>query len=464
MTTATLAVEYHDPATLLVNANIRNARPDQALVDSIKDLGVLQPIVAVRTTDGPLRVRFGNRRTLASIKAGLTEVPVIVAGDEATDDAAKIARILGQMAENRHREGLNAADEAKAVAALFDLDLSAADIARRTGLDKAAVAAAKAVKDSRTASRAAAANPDLTIVQAAAIAEFDGDQETVKELTEAARKGEGTFAHALQRAREKRKERAAILAATEKLTKAGVRIVDRYLGWEHQLDRYADPKLGQFNAENHKDCPGHCAYVAARWGGNVDISYYCDDPKGNGHKQHRQGSTAGMSDAEREKQLQAGRRTRAGNKEWRAATDVRRAWLRDFAARKDVPKDGMRIVMTALAHGDMCLTRAIGESHQVAREVLGLPKPESTYGPKRVAEVVDLMGKAGDARAQMIGLVLVLGGYEAAAGDHVWRNPDSYKDTVGWYFAALARWGYTLCPIEQSIVDGTDWVWEPVQQ
>ncbi|MBI4942111.1 MAG: ParB N-terminal domain-containing protein [Actinobacteria bacterium] len=58
-----------DPASLLVDVNIRlEARLDADFVASVRDLGVLVPVVAVRTDEGQLRVRFGHRRTLAAVQ------------------------------------------------------------------------------------------------------------------------------------------------------------------------------------------------------------------------------------------------------------------------------------------------------------------------------------------------------------------------------------------------------------
>jgi ParB family transcriptional regulator, chromosome partitioning protein len=70
--------------------NIRtDARLDKDFVASIKDFGVLVPVIAVRTAGGDVRVRFGHRRTLAAIQADLGTVPVEIVGDEATDDAGQ---------------------------------------------------------------------------------------------------------------------------------------------------------------------------------------------------------------------------------------------------------------------------------------------------------------------------------------------------------------------------------------
>jgi ParB family chromosome partitioning protein len=73
-------------------------------VASIREVGVLMPIVAVRTAEGAVRVRYGHRRTLAAIEADRTTVPVIVTG---SDDADDVARIITQWHENEHRAGLS---------------------------------------------------------------------------------------------------------------------------------------------------------------------------------------------------------------------------------------------------------------------------------------------------------------------------------------------------------------------
>jgi len=71
-------MEQIDPSLLLVDRNVRrDAAPDKTLIESVRDLGVLVPIVAVRTETG-IRVRYGHRRTHAAIQAGQPTVPVWV--------------------------------------------------------------------------------------------------------------------------------------------------------------------------------------------------------------------------------------------------------------------------------------------------------------------------------------------------------------------------------------------------
>jgi ParB-like chromosome segregation protein Spo0J len=72
-------IDHIDPSTLVVDTNFRtSAAPDNGFVDSIRENGVLTPIFASRDTDGVVKVRAGQRRTLAAREARLTTVPVFV--------------------------------------------------------------------------------------------------------------------------------------------------------------------------------------------------------------------------------------------------------------------------------------------------------------------------------------------------------------------------------------------------
>src|SRR6266536_1394914 len=91
MTDQHLTVEQVEPTTLLVDVNIRaDAALDKDFLASIRDLGVLVPIVAVRTQDGTLRVRYGHRRTLATVEVGRSSVP---AGMTSTTNARELDRL-----------------------------------------------------------------------------------------------------------------------------------------------------------------------------------------------------------------------------------------------------------------------------------------------------------------------------------------------------------------------------------
>src|SRR6478735_10715753 len=80
-------IEQIDPTTLVVDTNIRTSAPiDKGFVDSIAANGVLTPILAWRDVDGTVKVRAGQRRTLAAREAGVASVPVFIVDQEA--DAA----------------------------------------------------------------------------------------------------------------------------------------------------------------------------------------------------------------------------------------------------------------------------------------------------------------------------------------------------------------------------------------
>ena len=101
-----------DPGTLTVGQNARaEVFLGREFVASIKDHGVLQPIVAVRGEDGATVVRLGQRRTLAAVRAGLDRVPVWLI--EASGDEAE--RIVAQMVENDHRDAMTDRDRVAAV-------------------------------------------------------------------------------------------------------------------------------------------------------------------------------------------------------------------------------------------------------------------------------------------------------------------------------------------------------------
>ena len=110
--------------------------PDElkALVASIRESGIIQPIV-VRKADKGFEIIAGERRWRAAQEAGLKTVPVVIR--EAEDiEVAEISLI-----ENIQRAELNPIEEAEAYQALSDqFDLSQEEISARVGKDRSTVA------------------------------------------------------------------------------------------------------------------------------------------------------------------------------------------------------------------------------------------------------------------------------------------------------------------------------------
>jgi ParB family transcriptional regulator, chromosome partitioning protein len=453
-----------DPRSLLVDVNIRtDARLDKDFVASIKDLGVLVPIIAVRTAAGDVRVRFGHRRTLAAIEADLATVPVEIVGDEATDDAGQIERILTQHAENAHRTALSDSERIGVVEQLNAFGMSAAQIAKRTKIKRDTVNTALAVAKSDLAKAATQRYDFLTLEQAAAVAEFDDDPEAVKQLIVTAQQGQG-FLHLIQRLRDEREERIAKQPIIDELAAAGVAIIGRPRWTEptQPLKRLATDDAS-LTPEAHASCPGHVAWIDEEWigfhaGDSCDAAddddddgyeliyvavYGCTDPVAYGHIEpsavsahnSRNGKQVSNEEAKAER-----RRVINNNKAWRAAETVRRDWLKNFVVRKSPPKGGLRYILSELAAGSFQLRDAMEKDHRFACELLGIEAETLTA----------TLNDVGDTRAQMITLSLVLGAHETHLGVHTWRNPKAAAER---YLSQISTWGYELSEIEETVIE-----------
>ena len=105
----------------------------EELVASIREKGVIQPLV-VRRVDDHYQIIAGERRWRAAQKVGLTELPVTIQ-DVSEDWALEIALI-----ENIQREDLNVIEEAVAYKHLIDnFDLSQEAVATRVGKSRSSV-------------------------------------------------------------------------------------------------------------------------------------------------------------------------------------------------------------------------------------------------------------------------------------------------------------------------------------
>lgn len=104
------------------------------LVDSVKEVGVLQPLLVRRTGDG-YELIAGERRLRAAKAAGLAMVPVVER--ETTDDEMLTLALV----ENVQREDLNPIEKAKSFRGLMErFSLTQAEVAKRIGKDRSTVA------------------------------------------------------------------------------------------------------------------------------------------------------------------------------------------------------------------------------------------------------------------------------------------------------------------------------------
>lgn len=98
------------------------------LCDSIKEYGVIQPIIVKKSFDGNYILIAGERRWRASIMAGLSKIPAVIR--EANDqDSAVIALV-----ENVQRENLGYMEEAQAYNRLIEeYGMTQSELAERVG-------------------------------------------------------------------------------------------------------------------------------------------------------------------------------------------------------------------------------------------------------------------------------------------------------------------------------------------
>jgi ParB family transcriptional regulator, chromosome partitioning protein len=127
------------PGVSTLPVDLIDANPDQprqsfggaemeGLISSIREHGVLQPLVVTRHSTG-YRLIAGERRLRAARAAGLTEVPVVLRDTPERQDSLALSLI-----ENIQRHDLNALEEAEAFRRLLEeFSLSHEAIARQVG-------------------------------------------------------------------------------------------------------------------------------------------------------------------------------------------------------------------------------------------------------------------------------------------------------------------------------------------
>ncbi len=105
-----------------------------ALTASIREVGVLQPILVRPLDDGRFELIAGERRWRAAKRAGLQTIPALV---RSIDDPNALEQAL---VENLHRDDLNALEEAAAYQQLIeDFGLTHDQVAQRVGRSRSAV-------------------------------------------------------------------------------------------------------------------------------------------------------------------------------------------------------------------------------------------------------------------------------------------------------------------------------------
>jgi ParB family chromosome partitioning protein len=494
-------LEHLDPATLNIGDNVRDgATVGRDFLDSIRTHGVLVPITAVRSLDrATVTVRNGQRRTLAAREAALATVPVYVL-ETGAEDGDTVARIVHQIVTNDHKADLTDAQRARGIQQMLDTGLSATKVAKQLAVPRTTVKAAAAAANS-DAAMTALADGQLSLTEAATLAEFD-DPHAVGELLAVA--GTWRFEHTAAQIRLRQLTEQAYDAAAAQYTADGYRVITDYPNWRDRTCvalRYL--RTGDDNdvTEEAINDPAHwavyleegVAYLDAATGDpveedDIDLTtrrrpdaepasglrhaatvtetavfepeWFCTDYTAaglhlvellqNSHPIGTGGAPRGSDDdaTRQERQREARRKTVALNKLGDAAITVRRAWIKDtLLARKTPPKQGAVFVADCLSRDRRLLDEHLGEP--TAADLLGLGAIDD------IRTAISGLGAGGDNRAQVITLALVLGALEARTPKDAWRTTDTRWGqfvTSADYLKFLRTQGYPLSAIEETIL------------
>ncbi len=129
-----IAVELIDPNPYQTRGTVREDALNE-LADSIRASGVIQPVIVRPGQNGRFQLVAGERRWLASRRAGKTTIPAVV--KQVSNEQAMEITII----ENLQREDLNPMEQARAFERLSrEFSLTQEQIAVRTGKDRASIA------------------------------------------------------------------------------------------------------------------------------------------------------------------------------------------------------------------------------------------------------------------------------------------------------------------------------------
>lgn len=160
-----------------IRANAHQPRKDfsqdslRELADSIKEKGLIQPIVVVKK-DGYYELVSGERRTRAAKLAKLKTIPAIIR-DYDERDKAEIALI-----ENIQREDLSKIEEARAYRALMnEFDLTQEQMSKKVGKSRAHIANTVRLLDLSQTAKAYLQAGKITPGHARALLTLDSDDQ-----------------------------------------------------------------------------------------------------------------------------------------------------------------------------------------------------------------------------------------------------------------------------------------------
>ncbi|SDL40688.1 ParB/RepB/Spo0J family partition protein [Arthrobacter sp. ok362] len=430
-----------DPATLTVDINVRkDAALTPDFIASIKEHGVMEPVIAHRKEDGTVHVLMGQRRTRAAVEAARPQIPVMII--ESPEEAE---RTVTQVVENIQRAELTEADEADAYHQLSLIGVSAAAIAKKTGRTKTTVEGALKAKASDAG--AAALGKGYTIDEALIMAEFEGDEEATEELESVIADEADQLLHVAPLLHDRRASEAARAALVAELGAAGKTIVEDAGYYDDDENLYVS-SAKRADGEPATDEDANAYKISTDYRGQhtanpvitgwKDLGFTTRYARYDGGTQSEKGPMTEDQKAERKTLI-------TNNREMESATKVRREFVKTVLSRKTAPKGWQYFTVHAITHHS---ETASGYDGKVATEMIGAKTGEDTdrwgWNPLR-----DHTAKT-TSRPEFSLIALICAGYEETIQKDSWRSAEKRHFD---YLNQLTAWGYTASAVEKIILD-----------
>jgi ParB family transcriptional regulator, chromosome partitioning protein len=227
--TSPVALELVDPNAVSIGENVRDrAVVAKEFAASVKEHGVLSPVTAVRLPDGSIRITDGQVRIEAARMAGIAAVPAFVRDVADDDDALRTERLVEQMVLNDHRAALTEAQRVRGINQLLLAGVSPTKVAKKLSARAKVIEAARTVHGC-SAAMSALDGGQMSLMDAVALCEFDGDADAQAELLDEA--GTPRFQHRLEQLRRSREERRLRAEAAQPYIANGFTVLERRPGW-----------------------------------------------------------------------------------------------------------------------------------------------------------------------------------------------------------------------------------------
>lgn len=257
MTAVVEALELRAIPLRLIERSPHNPRRDESpspeMVDSVRQHGILQPILVRPIADGDdgYQLIAGHRRLSAAEAAGLDVIPAIIRA-EAELEALELTLI-----ENLHRADLSPLEEAEGFKALADLGLTQKEIAEKVNVSQPLVSKRLGLLRLPEVAKQELDSGGITIEQATAMAVLT--PEKIEQILKPA--GASNREWAIRRAVQDHQHEKARAKKIDELTKAGITVIDDAPSWHRDEPPIRLALLSLPADLDHSTQPCHAVWV-----------------------------------------------------------------------------------------------------------------------------------------------------------------------------------------------------------